>query len=174
MTSLPLNPDGDRRDRLIFGKPLDWQTQAAQQRRVSFDKLPLCTLEQLIQEGFVQASEQPLSDPDALELVEVARCLSRPTLSAWVEVLVSPPACQEWVRITAIRFEGMITPVERSFFWRSFYHVRALEMTPRLLRATFDSAALLFVSHPVVAYQDVVPWDLSEPGADHDPRLTHG
>lgn len=167
MTSLSLNPDSDRRDRLIFGKPLDWQTEAAQRRRVSFDNLPLCTLEQLIQQGFVQASEQPLSDPDALELVEVARCLNRSSLSAWVEVLVSPPACQEWVRITAIRFEGMITPAERSLFWRSFYHVRSLEMTPRLLRATFDSAALLFVSHPVVAYQNVVPWNLSQPESDN-------
>lgn len=39
MTPSTLNLDNERRDRIIFTEPLDWQSTAAQQRRVSFSHL---------------------------------------------------------------------------------------------------------------------------------------
>lgn len=166
MAQLTLNLDSDRRDRIIFTEPLDWQPAAAQQRRVSFSRLAPSGLAQLIAEGFVEAPhpKEPRIDPPPAELVAIAQRLADRELVCWFEGVVSPPNWQEFVLISAIRFEGFVRhTATRNSFWQEFCQCRTLEISPLLLRATFGAAALQIDRHPVVPYVKNAPFDLSDP-----------
>jgi hypothetical protein len=166
MAQSALNLDSDRRDRIIFSHPLDWQSETAQQRRVSFSHLALSGLAQLVAEGFIEAPnpKQPRIDPAPAELVAIAQSLADRELVCWFEGVVSPPDWQEFVLISAIRFEGFVRhTATRNSFWQEFCKCRTLEISPFLLRSTFGAAALQIDRHPVVAYVRNSPFDLSDP-----------
>lgn len=137
MDSFQLNPDVERRDRLIFGAPLDWQSEAIHQKRVRFGSLSPTQLSVLLAEGFLE-TEASQSNPIAPQaLLNFAQGCVESGLRCEFEGAVSSPEQHQPVLIARIWVKGAVTQDIRAAFWQLLQQVDILEISWFELRATW-------------------------------------